>query len=119
MHLPPRWPVMILSATLAVFMAAVGFLSQPGPIAAHQDAAFDVSVVDFAFDPGTISVPVGATVTWTNTGSRPHTVTADDGSFDTGSIDPGASTTLTLDTAGTFAFHCNFHPNMMGTITVA
>jgi plastocyanin len=118
MHLPPRWPVMILSATLAVFMAAVGFLSQPGPIAAHQDAAFDVSVVDFAFDPGTITVPVGATVTWTNTGSRPHTVTADDGSFDSGRLDPGEQFSQTFDQPGTFTYHCGFHPDMQGSIVV-
>ena len=48
----------------------------------------------------------------------PHTVTADDGSFDTGKIDPGASATITVDTAGTFAYHCNFHPSMKATITV-
>src|SRR5215212_9265840 len=119
MQLPPRWPVLILSATLAVFMAVVGFLSQSGPITAHQDDAFDVSVVDFAFEPGTISVPVGATVTWTNTGSRPHTVTADDGSFDSGRLDPGEQFSQTFDQPGTYTYHCGFHPEMQGTIVVA
>src|SRR4051812_11846833 len=118
MHLPTRWPVMILSATLAVFIAVVGFLSQVDAIAAQQDAAVAVSVVDFAFDPGTISVPVGTTVTWTNTGSRPHTITADDGSFDSGRLDPGEQFSQTFDKSGPFTYHCGFHPDMQGSIVV-
>jgi plastocyanin len=118
MHSPPRWPVMILTMTLAVFVAAVGFLSQVDPTTAHQDAAIDVSVVDFAFEPGTVSVPAGATVTWTNSGSRPHTVTADDGSFDSGRLDPGEQFSQTFDQPGTFTYHCGFHPEMQGSIVV-
>src|SRR5687768_8704241 len=82
--LQARWPVAFLTVTLAALVAAGGFLSQVGPIAAHQGAAFEVQVVDFAFEPAAVTVPAGTTVTWTNTGSRPHTVTADDGSFDSG-----------------------------------
>jgi plastocyanin len=109
---------MILTVTLAVFVAAAGFLSQAEPITAHQDPTFDVSVVDFAFEPGTIEVPVGATVTWNNTGSRPHTVTADDGSFDSGRLDPGEQFSQTFDQPGTFTYHCGFHPEMQGSIVV-
>jgi plastocyanin len=118
-HSPSRWPATILTMALAVFLAAGAFLSRVGPIDAHQDAAFDVSVVDFAFEPGTVSVPVGATVTWTNTGSRPHTVTADDGSFDSGRLDPGEQFSQTFDQPGTFTYHCGFHPEMQGSIVVA
>src|SRR5215218_3567246 len=118
MHSTSRWSVTILTATLAIFVAAVGFLSQVDLITAHQDAVFDVSVVDFAFEPGTLSVPAGATVTWTNTGSRPHTVTADDGSFDSGRLDPGEQFSQTFDQPGTFAYHCGFHPEMQGSIVV-
>src|SRR5215217_5456799 len=118
MHSTSRWPVTILTATLAIFVAAVGFLSQVDLITAHQDAVFDISVVDFAFEPGTVSVPAGATVTWTNTGSRPHTVTADDGSFDSGRLDPGEQFSQTFDQPGTFTYHCGFHPEMQGSIVV-
>ena len=103
---------------LAVLVAAGGFLSLGGPIAAHQDAAFEVLVVDFAFEPATVTVPAGATVTWTNTGSRPHTVTADDGSFDSGRLDPGEQFSQTFDQPGTFTYHCGFHPEMQGSIVV-
>src|SRR5829696_7449145 len=113
-----RWPVMMMTMMLAVLLAAGGVLSQVGPSAAHQDAAFDISVVDFAFEPATLSVPVSATVTWTNTGARPHTVTADDGSFDSGRLDPGEQFSQTFDQPGTFAYHCGFHPEMQGSIVV-
>jgi plastocyanin len=118
MHSLSRWPVTILTVTIAILVAASAFLSRVGPIAAHQDLAFDVSVVDFAFEPGTVTVPVGVTVTWTNTGSRPHTVTADDGSFDSGRLDPGEQFSQTFDQPGTFTYHCGFHPEMQGSIVV-
>jgi hypothetical protein len=78
-----------------------------------------VSIVDFAFQPNSLEVTTGSTVTWTNTGAATHTVTADDGSFDSGNLAPGATFSQTFDTAGTFAYHCNIHPNMTGTIVVS
>jgi plastocyanin len=119
MHSTSRWPVTILTVMLAIVVAAVSFLSQVDPITARQDAAVEISVVDFAFEPGTVSVPAGTTVTWTNTGSRPHTVTADDGSFDSGRLDPGEQFSQTFDQPGTFTYHCGFHPEMQGSIVVA
>ena len=113
-----RWPVTLLTVIVAVLVAGGAFLSRVGPIAAHQDDAVAVQVVDFAFEPGTLTVPAGATVTWTNAGSRPHTVTADDGSFDSGRLDPGEQFSQTFDQPGTFAYHCGFHPEMQGTIVV-
>src|SRR5215212_7184621 len=124
MHFPSnfklrsRWPVTMLTVMLAVLVAAGAFLARVGPIAAHQDADVEVQVVDFAFEPGTVPVPVGATVTWTNTGNRPHTVTADDGSFDSGRLDPGEQFSQTFDQTGTFTYHCGFHPEMQGSIVV-
>jgi plastocyanin len=118
LRLQARCPAMLLTVVLAVLVAAGGFLTQVGPIAAHQDAAFAVQVVDFAFDPATVTVPAGATVTWTNGGSRPHTVTADDGSFDSGRLDPGEQFSQTFDQPGTFTYFCGFHPEMQGSIVV-
>jgi LPXTG-motif cell wall-anchored protein len=68
-----------------------------------------VSIKDFAFDPKTISVNVGDTITWTNEGPSPHTVSADDGSFDAGNLDKGATFSHTFDKAGTFAYYCKYH----------
>src|SRR5215218_10058038 len=118
LRLPARWPVTLLTVMIAVIVGSGAFLSRVGPIAARQAAPVEVQVIDFAFEPGTITVPAGTTVTWTNTGSRPHTVTADDGSFDSGRLDPGEQFSQTFDQPGTFAYHCGFHPEMQGSIVV-
>jgi hypothetical protein len=57
-------------------------------------------------------------VTWTNAGSRQHTVTADDGSFDSGRLDPGEQFSQTFDQPGTFTYFCGFHPEMQGSVVV-
>jgi len=85
------------------------------------DAAMGDSAVDikgFAFSPASLEVAAGTTVTWTNSDSATHTVTADDGSFDSGDLANGATFSFTFDTAGTFTYHCNIHPNMTATIVV-
>jgi plastocyanin len=71
------------------------------------------------YDPNDVTVTVGTTVTWTNTGAVAHTVTSDDGAaFDSGSLDPQAAFSFTPDTPGTFIYHCTFHPWMTATLTV-
>ena len=115
---PSRWLVTILTATLAILVASGAVLAPVGRVQAHQESIFEVQVVDFAFEPATLTVPVGATVTWTNAGSRPHTVTADDASFDSGRLDPGEQFSQTFDQPGTFTYFCGFHPDMQGSIVV-
>jgi plastocyanin len=77
-----------------------------------------VEIKGFAFNPATITVPVGTTVTWTNQDAAPHTATADDKSFDTGRLDQGKSGSVTFDKPGTYTYTCTFHPNMKGTVVV-
>ncbi len=91
--------------------------ASPDP-AAPTEPLPPIRVVDFAFEPGESTVPVGSTVEFVNEGVAPHTVTADDGSFDSGMLDAGATWSTTFDEAGTFAFLCSFHPDMTGTIEV-
>ena len=81
-------------------------------------AGTTASIIDFGFSPSSITIKVGSSVTWTNTGNATHTVTADDGSFDSGSVTSGATFSHTFATAGTFAFHCAIHPGMKGTVVV-
>jgi plastocyanin len=76
------------------------------------------AVEDFAFVPARIEVSAGTTIVWTNRGQVTHTVTADDGSFESGNIDPGKQRGLTFARAGTFPFHCTPHPFMKGVIVV-
>ena len=96
---------------LAVLLAAA-------PAAIAGDHA--VKIVGFAFVPQTVTIAVGDTVTWTNGDSVTHTATADDASFDTGSIAGGSrSAGVTFNTIGTFAYHCRIHASMTATVVVS
>ena len=78
----------------------------------------DISVFDFGFAPANRTVNVGDTVSWANTGDAPHTVTANDGSFDSGFMLSGDPFSRRFDDPGAFAYFCSIHPEMVGTITV-
>jgi plastocyanin len=102
--------------------------------AADQGKAVRVQAVDpgftgdrLRFDPARLTVAAGTTLLVANVGGKPHTLTADNGDFDTGIIDPGAeggrfaghNASVTLNKAGTFKFHCEVHPAVMkGVVTV-
>jgi plastocyanin len=78
-----------------------------------------VSISNFKFAPASLTVKSGAKVTVTNNDSTAHTATADDGnSFDTGTLDPGSSGTISVSKPGSYAYHCSIHPFMKGTIVV-
>lgn len=107
----------------AVVLAACGG-DDGGTAAAPTDApgagggeTAEITIVDFTFS-GPSEVPVGTTVTVTNEDSASHTWTAENGAFDSGSLATGDSFEHTFDEAGTFAYVCNFHPSMTGTIEV-
>jgi plastocyanin len=87
-----------------------------GDTAATGDVAVDIK--DFMFMPAELDIAVGTTVTWTNSDSAPHTATQDGGGFQSNRLDQSASYSFTFDTAGTFEYHCEYHPNMHGTIVV-
>lgn len=76
-----------------------------------------ITIADFSFS-GVTEVAVGTTVVVTNTDGTPHTWTAEDGTFDSGSLGPDETFEFTFDEAGTFSYFCNFHPSMTGTIVV-
>jgi hypothetical protein len=73
---------------------------------------------DFFFSPASVSVAVGDTVTWNNTGQAPHNAVADDGSFKTPDLNNGQSASHTFAEAGTFSYICTIHPEMKGTVRV-
>ena len=78
-----------------------------------------VSMANFAFNPETITVPVGSTVTWTNADSAPHRpVSTTAGGFNAGTAKQGESVQATFDTAGEFPYICEIHPSMKGTVIV-
>jgi plastocyanin len=101
---------------VGVVVAPLGVALVGGGVALAADHA--VAISGFAFSPREITVTVGDTITWTNSDAQAHTATADDGSFDTGTIGNNASGSATFTTAGTFPYHSAIHSSMTGTITV-
>jgi plastocyanin len=84
----------------------------------EQSHGHEVSIVDFAFQPGATIVHVGDTVTWANSGGVSHTVTSDAGAFDSGILQPGGSYSQTFNTPGVYPYHCEIHPQMTGMVIV-
>jgi plastocyanin len=77
-----------------------------------------VDINSFKYKPVVIAVRKGGRVRWTNSDAAAHTATADDRSFDTQTIDRGKARVVSFTTAGTFAYHCDFHPFMKATVVV-
>lgn len=109
----------------ALAPSAVGVSTQPAS-GSPASKVINIQIVEpnkdfnsWTYAPGTMTVHVGDKIIWTNTGQAAHTVTADDGSaFNSGTIEAKAQFTWTFTKAGTFPYHCTFHPWMKGTITV-
>jgi plastocyanin len=89
---------------------------------AATEAAANATMVDIknlSYNPGSVEIPVGTTVTWTNDDTVPHTVTAKDREvLQSGTLKPGDSYSKTFDQPGTYDYFCEFHANMKGTIVV-
>jgi plastocyanin len=105
--------------SLAIVLVTLAAVPSSHSVLAQSGATVEVQVIDFAFEPAMVMIEPGTTVTWTNTGDRPHTVTADDGSFDSGRLDPGEQFSFTFTEPGTFTYVCGFHPEMQGSVMVA
>jgi plastocyanin len=95
--------------------AASGKAAPPGGEAPRAEK---VEIADFAYDPDPVTVQVGGKVTWLNQDSAPHTATAEDGSFDTGTLEEGKLKSETFKQAGTYEYICQIHPDMHGTVEV-
>ncbi|MBK5219705.1 MAG: cupredoxin domain-containing protein [Thermoleophilia bacterium] len=91
--------------------------SEPAP-SGEAARAEKVEIVEFAFQPDPVVVQVGGKVNWQNEDTAPHTATADDGSFDTGTLEKGKLKSETFKEAGTFPYFCEIHPTMHGTVEV-
>ncbi len=120
-----------LAAALALTVAACGGSATPSPApatasppsaapASVSPAGGDaVTIAGFAFAPASLTVKVGATVTWTNKDTATHTVVWADGSPGSASLTNGGTPySRTFDTAGTFAYACGIHAAMKGTVVV-
>ena len=71
-----------------------------------------------AFGANPLTVPVGTTISWLNNDSTTHTSVADGSQWSSGNIPPGGRFNFTFNSAGRFTYHCQIHPNMVGTLVV-
>jgi len=110
-----RWLRTGFALLLAGACAAVFIVGSPAPVNAADVA---VTINNFAFTPGTITVPVGTRIVWTNQHSFTHTTTSDTSVWNSGPLTTGQSFSFTFTQPGTFAYHCSIHPSMHGTIIV-
>jgi len=85
---------------------------------AESSASTSVSIVDFAFDPGAITVRVGDTVQWTNLGTAKEGHSASSAEFDSGILQTGGTYSFTFRQPGTFSYVCSTHPDMKGSVRV-
>ena len=108
----------LLTLTGLVLLAAPASAAAAGPAPAAAQAGEQAKIVDFDFSPGRLTVDAGTTVTWTNTGSRPHTATDRGGTFDTKPVAPGAKAQVTLSTPGTYFYFCRINPAKMNGVLV-
>jgi len=119
-------PLVVLVAAAAALSACsspfAGACTPKG--AATATAASSVKVVadsqkQGAYQPDPVTVQAGQSVTWTwDDHGNQHSVSADDGSFESCLQGAGSTFTTTFTKAGTFAYHCSIHPQMKGTVTV-
>jgi plastocyanin len=90
--------------------------SQSQPSAADENNADAVSIQNFSFNPGTLTVKKGATVTWINNDSASHTIKSN--SFNSGNLAKGGTFKFTFNDSGAFDYFCGIHPSMTGKIVV-
>lgn len=93
--------------------------ASPTPDGGETASEVQVGIVDFAFDPQQVEVTAGQAIVWTNADGSTHTVTFDDAPVDSGPLPEGKSFSHTFDEAGTYAYHCEIHPGMTGSVVVA
>jgi len=106
--------VAIMVALLLLFAASPGVLANDQPSPGNVAVAID----NFSFGPQTLTIPVGATVTWTNRDDIPHTVVSTDGVFKSKVRDTDEDFSYTFTKAGTYPYFCSVHPKMTGKIVV-
>jgi len=104
----------VMAATLLLFAGSPSVTANDQPSAANAEVKID----NFSFGPQTLTVPVGATVTWTNRDDIPHTVVSTDGVFKSKVRDTDEKFSYTFTKAGTYPYYCSVHPKMTGKVVV-
>jgi plastocyanin len=108
---------LVAPGMIALLLLLVG---SPSVKANDQTTAANVAVKidNFVFGPQAITVPVGTTVTWTNSDDIPHTAVSTDGVFKSKVMDTDEKFSYTFTKAGTYSYYCSVHPKMTGQVVV-
>lgn len=107
-----RWIFAAAAAAVALVLAGQ---ASAGPVATASKAK-KVSIVNFTYKPGKLTITRGTKVSFSNADSAPHTATGK--GFDTGRISSGKTKSVKFGRRGTFSYHCTIHPSMHGKIVV-
>jgi len=105
-----------LPAVIAMMLLAAS--SSVTANAEPSAAAAAVKIDNFVFGPQTLTVPVGTTVTWTNSDDIPHTSVSTEGVFKSKVLDTDEKFSYTFTKAGTYPYYCTIHPKMTGKVVV-
>ncbi len=97
---------------------ALGMGVASGSAAAAAPEASQVQIKDFMFEPMTLTIRAGTSVTWVNQDDEPHTVVGDGGLFRSGALDTGEAYSFRFEKAGTYAVFCSIHPQMKARIII-
>lgn len=113
--------LLLTGGVLAIAMSSLATAFCPFPessveVESAPAAIIEVSIENFSFGSGTVNIPVGATVKWTNRDDIPHTVVSAEGLFKSDALDTGDSFSYRFDKAGAFDYFCSLHPKMTGKI---
>src|SRR5258708_32179764 len=113
--------VWVASFAAAVVIAIVLLLGGSPSVTANDQpsaANAEVKIDNFSFGPQTVTVPVGATVTWTNRDDIPHTVVSTDGLFNSQVRETDERCSYTFAKAASYPYYCSVHPKMTGKVVV-
>jgi plastocyanin len=113
--------VWVAAFEAALIIAIALLLAGTSSVAANEPPAAanaEVKIDNFSFGPQTLTVPVGATVTWTNRDDIPHTSVSTDGVFKSKVMDTDEKFSYTFTKAGTYPYFCSIHPKMIGKVVV-
>ena len=103
-------------------MSKMEMPAKPSPVAGKDlptpSTPNQVMVANFSFQPGTLTVKPGTTVTWVNHDDEPHTVNENNKAFKSGTLDTDAKFSYKFNSPGTYSYFCSLHPRMTGQIIV-
>jgi plastocyanin len=118
-HLNTGTLAFAMFVALALLSSTHGKDSQTRESAPVKATKTEVAIDNFNFSPNTLTVAVGATVTWTNHDNGPHVVSSADNQFKKSVVlKPGQSFSHTFATTGTYSYFCSIHPRMTGKIII-